>query len=251
MLLKMNKPLVFFDIESTGTNIATDKIVEIYFKKVYPDETEDDLHLLINPGRKIPQEASDIHGITDEMVNTKPTFDQVAGLIWDYINNCDLAGYNIRKFDIPMLGQELNLCNCNLDLTGINIIDSYDIVVKEYPRTLSAMFKHYVGIDFEKAHQASSDVDATITVFWQQLAVHDSIRGKSVDEISAFCEGGKKLADHAGKIYLKDGQYYFNFGKHIDRLVIDEPSYVDWILQSKEFTGNTKSLLRKILQNGR
>lgn len=251
MSLQLSRPIVFFDIESTGTNIATDKIVEIYLKKVNPDQTEEILHHYINPGKPIPEEATAVHHITNEFVEDKPLFKQVAGEIWDFIQGCDLGGYNIRKFDIPLLGQELFLCQCNLDLTNIHIVDSYDIVVKELPRTLQAIFKHYTGYGFEDAHTAGADVDACITILHAQVDVHESLDGKTVEEIAAYCEGEKKMADHAGKIYLKDGEYYFNFGKHMDKLVKNESNYVDWMLTSNDFTMNTKNLVRKIISNGR
>ena len=247
MSLQLSRPIVFFDIESTGTNIATDKIVEIYLKKVLPSLEEIVLHKYVNPGRPIPEEATAVHGITNERVETAPLFNQVAGEIWEFIKDCDLGGYNIRKFDIPLLGQELFLCNCNLDLTNIHIVDSYDIVTKEFPRTLQAMFKHYTGFEFDNAHTAGADVDACITMFSLQMDMHESLFGKTVAEVSAYCDGGKKLADHAGKIYIKDGEFYFNFGKHINKLVKSEPNYITWMLSSPEFTAQTKNLIRKLL----
>jgi len=248
MKLKLEKPIVFFDLETTGINIGTDKIVEIAILKVFPNGNKESKTWLVNPEIEIPKEASDIHGITNEQVVTEPTFKELAPQINELIADCDLAGFNSNRFDIPLLAEELMRVGIDFNMNNRKAIDVQRIFHKKEQRTLSAGYQFYCGKELEGAHGAEADTNATYEILLAQLEKYDDI-GTSVDDLSAFSSHGKR-ADFAGFIlFNEDDQEIFSFGKYKNRTVEEvfkeNPGYNNWI-QNADFPLFTKKVLREI-----
>lgn len=243
--LKLERPIVFFDLETTGLK-PTDKIVSISVFKVSPDGSTEGKSMFINPEMPIPKVASDVHGITDDMVIDKPTFKKVSKGILLFIQNCDIAGFNNNNFDNIILCEEFSRCEINFPEADVRSIDVCTIFKKMEERTLSGAYKFYCGKVLEDAHSSDADTLATYEVFVEQLEKYDILKGKSIEELSDFCKLDNRV-DLAGKIIKNDnGDYLYNFGKHKDQKIIDNPSYAEWML-SGDFSGNTKSILKKVL----
>lgn len=247
-MLQLSKPLVFFDIESTGINISHDRIIEIYLVKVLPDEQEIHLHEFFNPGIPIPKEATAVHGISDEDVKDKPSFAEKAHAIKNFIGDSDFAGFNSNKFDVPILVEEFYRAGLEFDLDKRKCIDIMRIFHVMEPRNLAAAYKFYCNSNLENAHSAKFDTLATRDILKAQI-----LRYPALD---ATVEGLHKLsaqgnaADLAGRIVYNDKhQEVFNFGKHKGKLVKEvlkkEPSYYDWMVQG-DFAANTKAVLTRI-----
>ena len=248
MKLKLEKPIVFFDLETTGVNIGTDKIVEISILKVFPNGNKESKTWLVNPEVEIPKEASDIHGITNEQVVTEPTFKELASQVNELIADCDLAGFNSNRFDIPLLAEELMRAGIDFDMNNRKAIDVQVIFHKKEQRTLSAGYQFYCGKELEGAHGAEADTSATFEILLAQLEKYEDI-GTSVDELSAFSSHGKR-ADFAGFILFNDDdQEIFSFGKYKNRTVEEvfkeNPGYNNW-MQNADFPLFTKKVLGKI-----
>jgi len=248
MKLKLEKPIVFFDLETTGVNIGTDKIVEISILKVFPNGNKESKTWLVNPEVEIPKEASDIHGITNEQVVTEPTFKELASQVNELIADCDLAGFNSNRFDIPLLAEELMRAGIDFDMNNRKAIDVQVIFHKKEQRTLSAGYQFYCGKELEGAHGAEADTSATFEILLAQLEKYEDI-GTSVDELSAFSSHGKR-ADFAGFILFNDDdQEIFSFGKYKNRTVEEvfkeNPGYNNW-MQNADFPLFTKKVLAGI-----
>ncbi len=246
--LKLTKPIVFFDIESTGVNVVTDRIVEISFLKVFSDGREDVLTMRINPTIPIPKQTTDIHGITDEDVANEPTFKEQSSEIVAFLKGCDLGGYNSNKFDIPMLAEEFARAEVDIDLKKMKFIDVQVIFFKMEPRTLTAAYRVFCDKSLENAHSAEADVRATWEVLQAQMERYDSL-SDTVEGLSEF-SAASKFADFAGRIiYDKNNVELFNFGKHRNKKVSDvfrrEPSYYDWMMKG-DFPEYTKRIITRI-----
>lgn len=249
MPLKLNRPIIFFDLETTGTNVDTDRIVQISLLKHKPDGSEEIKTLLVNPGISIPQEASAVHGITDEMVKDAPTFPQLADEIYNFIANCDLSGFNIHKFDLPVLRFEFERVGKSIEISNINILDPFVIYVKKEPRNLTAAYKYYCDKDLVGAHDAEADITATKEVFLAQLEQYDDI-GSNIEEIAAFSTYNELCqADISGKLLFdENNNLIYNFGKNKGKLVKDDLDYARWMI-STNFHQDTKALLQKLIDN--
>ncbi len=246
--LKLSKPIVIFDIESTGINVAKDRIVEISFLKVFPDGKEESLTFRINPTIPIPPAVTEIHGITDEDVADEPTFAERAKDIVAFIKGCDLGGYNSNKFDIPLLAEEFARADIDIDLKKMRFVDVQVIFFKMEPRNLSAAYKFYCNKSLENAHTAEADVRATWEVFLAQLDKYPTL-GDSIEELSEYSSNAR-FADFAGRIiYGEDKVEQFNFGKHKGKRVVDvfrkEPSYYSWMMKG-DFPEYTKRVISRI-----
>ena len=248
MKLNLKNPLVFFDLETTGTNINTDRIVEICYLKVYPNGNEEAKTMRINPGMHIPEEASAVHGIYDEDVKDCPTFKEVARNIARDIEGCDLAGFNSNRFDIPVLAEEFLRAGVDVDLGRHKFIDVQVIFHKMEQRTLSAAYKFYCGKNLEDAHTAEADTRATYEVLMAQLDRYPDLKNDVafLSEYSSF----NRNVDFAGRmVYNVAGVVVFNFGKYkgtpVAEVLKKDPGYYSWILNS-DFTLNTKAMLTKI-----
>lgn len=253
MKLNLKNPLVFFDLETTGTNINSDRIVEICYLKVYPNGNEEAKTLRINPEMHIPEQASAVHGIYDEDVADCPTFKDVAKNIAHDIEGCDLAGFNSNRFDIPVLAEEFLRVGVDIDLNRRKFVDVQVIYHKLEQRTLSAAYKFYCNKNLEDAHTAEADTRATYEVLKAQLDHYPEILQNDIQFLSEYSNFNKNV-DFAGRIiYDEKGVEVFNFGKYkgipVTEVLQKDPGYYSWILQG-DFTLNTKNVLTKIRLRG-
>lgn len=249
--MQLDRAIVFFDIESTGLSVTKDKIVQISLLKIFPDKKEQSLTFTLNPEIPIPAEVVAIHGIRDEQVKNKPKFVEVAQEIFDFVNECDLAGFNLLKFDVPMLLEEFIRVNLELDIEKIHIIDVQAIYHKMEQRTLSAAYKFYCNQELTNAHDAEADTIATFEVFKAQLNKYDNLQ-KDIPGIVNFL-GANNRVDLEGRVVKNDkGEVVFNFGKHKGRKVSQvfesEPSYYNWMMDG-DFSGYTKKVIQRIKLN--
>lgn len=248
MELKLNKPICFFDLETTGVNVASDRIVEISILKVFPNGNKESHTWRVNPEMPIPAVVTAIHGITDEMVAGEPTFKVLAPKVYALIKDSDLGGFNSNRFDIPLLAEELLRAEIDLDLKKALSVDVQTIFHKKEKRTLEAAYKFYCDKSLENAHSASADTLATYEVLLSQLERYDDLEN-DVSSLAIFSLH-KQFADFAGFIgFTKDGEEVFNFGKHKGVLVEDvlekEPGYYGWI-QNADFPLYTKKVLTRV-----
>ena len=249
MKLNLKNPLVFFDLETTGTNINADRIVEICYLKVYPNGNEESKTLRINPEMHIPEASSAIHGIYDADVADCPTFKDVAKKIAADIEGCDLAGFNSNRFDIPVLAEEFLRADVDVDLMRRKFVDVQVIYHKLEQRTLSAAYKFYCGKNLEDAHTAEADTRATYEVLKAQLDHYPEVLENDIAFLSNYSSFNKNV-DFAGRIvYNEQGVEVFNFGKYKGMSVAEvlkrDIGYYGWIMQG-DFTLNTKNVLTKI-----
>ncbi|WP_430615437.1 exonuclease domain-containing protein [Flavobacterium sp. JP2137] len=248
MELKLHRPICFFDLETTGVDVAKDRIVEISILKVYPNGNKESRTWLVNPERPIPAETSAIHGITDERVANEPTFKQLAAQVYNMIKDSDLAGFNSDRFDIPLLAEELLRAEVDFDMKNRVSVDVQTIFHKKEERTLSAAYRFYCNESLENAHSAEADTNATYEILKAQLDRYSDLENdmKALSEYTTR----KKSVDFAGFIALNaEGQEVFSFGKHKGALVDDilerEPGYFGWI-QNADFPLYTKKVLTAI-----
>lgn len=248
MELKLSRPICFFDLETTGIDVAKDRVVEISILKVFPNGNKESKTWLVNPEMPIPAESSAIHGITDEKVKDEPTFKELSKIIYNMIKDSDLAGYNSDRFDIPVLAEELLRSDIDFDMGSRVSVDVQTIFHKMEKRTLSAAYMFYCGKNLEDAHSAAADTNATYEVLKSQLDRYAELENdmKSLAEFTTR----KHTADFAGFIaFDEDGVEVFSFGKHKGKKVEDvleqEPGYFGWILNA-DFPRYTKKVLTAI-----
>ena len=248
MELKLNKPICFFDLETTGINVANDRIVEISILKVFPNGNKESFTWRVNPEMKIPAVTTAIHGITDEMVAKEPTFKELSHKVYDIIKDSDLGGYNSNRFDIPLLAEELLRAEMDFDLKKNLAVDVQTIFHKMEKRTLEAAYKFYCNKDLTNAHSAEADTLATYEVLMSQLDRYADLEN-DIAFLANF-SSHKNFADFAGFIgYDKNGKEIITFGKHkgkiIEELFKSEPGYFSWI-QNADFPKYTKKVLRDL-----
>lgn len=248
MELKLNKPICFFDLETTGINVTNDRIVEISILKVFPNGNKESYTWRINPEMKIPAETTAIHGITDEMVANEPTFKELSSKINDLIRDSDLGGFNSNRFDIPLLAEELLRAEIDFDLKKNLAVDVQTIFHKMEKRTLEAAYKFYCDKDLTNAHSAEADTLATYEVLLAQLDKYEDLEN-DITFLSSF-SSHQNFADFAGFVgYNKEGQEIITFGKHKGKVIEDlfktEPGYFSWI-QNADFPKYTKKVLRDL-----
>lgn len=252
MKLALKNPIVFFDLETTGTNIVSDRIVEIAYLKIYPNGNEESKRYLVNPEMPIPQEVTAIHGISDEDVKNEPVFKELAKIIAKDIEGCDLAGYNSVRFDLPLLAEEFLRANVDVDLAKRKMIDVQVIFHKMEQRTLSAAYKFYCNSELTNAHTAEADTRATYEVLKAQLDRYDNLKN-DVAFLADF-SAQHKNADLAGRIIFNDkNEEVFNFGKYKGRRVEDvlneDMGYYGWIMNG-DFSLYTKKVLTEVKLRG-
>jgi DNA polymerase-3 subunit epsilon len=249
MELNLKRPIVFFDLETTGVDVVKDRIVEISLLKVYPNGKEESHTFLVNPGRPIPPETTAIHGIADADVADKPAFKELARTIYNLVKDADLAGYNSNKFDIPLLAEEFLRAGIDFDMGKRVAVDVQNIFHRMEQRTLVAAYKFYCQKDLTQAHSAQADVQATYEVLKAQLDRYPDDLENDIPYLSSF-SNRQKVADFAGFIaYNNDEQEVFTFGKYKGQLVEDilqrDPGYFGWI-QNADFPLYTKKVLTAI-----
>ncbi|PKA83698.1 DNA polymerase-3 subunit epsilon [Ulvibacter sp. MAR_2010_11] len=248
MELHLKKPICFFDLETTGVNVATDRIVEISVLKVYPNGNKESYTWRVNPEMPIPPVVSAIHGITDEMVANEPPFREIAPKVYALLKDSDLGGFNSNRFDIPLLAEELLRAEIDFDLKKALSVDVQTIFHKKEKRTLEAAYKFYCDKTLEDAHSAEADTNATYEVLKAQLDRYPDLEN-DVAALATF-SSHKDFADFAGYIgYNKEGDEIFSFGKHRGATVSDimekEPGYFGWLLNA-DFPLYTKKVLTRI-----
>jgi DNA polymerase III subunit epsilon len=251
MNLKISKPICFFDLETTGINISVDRIVEISILKVYPNGNKESKTWLVNPEVPISLEVTKIHGITNDMIKDKPNFKTIASDVKSMINNCDLAGFNSNKFDIPLLAEELLRSEIDFSLENVLTIDVQNIFHKMEQRTLGAAYQFYCGKSLENAHSSSTDTLATFEVLESQIEKYSDLEN-NVKFLSDFSKRGKNV-DLAGFIkYNEDYIPCFDFGKHkgktVEYVLENEPGYFGWLLNA-DFPMYTKRVLTQLRLN--
>lgn len=248
MDLQLNKPICFFDLETTGIQLSSDRIVEISILKVFPNGNKEGHTWRVNPEMPIPKQTTAIHGITDEMVANEPTFAQLAPKIVALLKDSDLGGYNSNRFDIPILAEELERAGVDMDLKKANSVDVQTIFHKKEKRTLEAAYKFYCGKTLENAHSAEADTVATYEVLKSQLDRYADLQNDMV--WLADFSSHKKFADYAGFIgFDKEGEEVFTFGKHkgsrVSEILEKEPGYFGWLLNA-DFPLYTKKVLTRV-----
>lgn len=248
MQLNLIRPIIFFDLETTGTSVTSDRIVEISLIKVFPDGHTEEKTRRINPERHIPEESSAIHHITDEDVKDAPTFRQIAKSLHDLFADSDIAGFNSNKFDVPLLIEEFGRVGLPFDVSGRNFVDVQGIFHKMEQRTLIAAYRFYCGKELNDAHSASADTRATYEVLLSQLERYPDLKN-DVQALAEFSSGGRNV-DLAGRMVYDDNhEPIFNFGKNKGKKVKDvvrhEPGFIQWIMQG-DFPKETKDQLRRL-----
>ncbi|MBN2520388.1 MAG: 3'-5' exonuclease [Bacteroidales bacterium] len=248
MELNLRNPLIFFDVESTGVNVASDRIVEISYLKIFPNGNKISKTIRINPTIPIPKKVSDIHGITDEDVKNEPTFAEIAKSLINEFEGCDFAGYNSNKFDIPILAEEFIRADVDFDLKKRRFVDVQVIFHKKEQRTLSAAYKFYCNKELENAHSAEADTNATYEILKAQLDKYKDLKN-DIEALSAYSAHNKNV-DFVGRIvYNEKGVETFNFGKYKGRTVEDvfekDPAYYGWMMNN-DFPLYTKKVLTSI-----
>jgi DNA polymerase-3 subunit epsilon len=247
-MIQLNKPLAFFDLETTGLDVTNDRIIEIAILKMNPDGSKEHYSKRVNPEMPITPESSEITGISDADVKDCPTFKELAPEIAAFIGDSDLAGYNSNKFDIPVLAEEFLRAESDFDMSARKFIDVQNIFHKMEQRTLAAAYQFYCQQELVNAHAAMADVEATQEVFAAQLERYENLQ-KNVDFLADFSRSGNnEILDFAGRIARNDkGEAVYNFGKHkgktIEQVNSEEPGYYGWMMNAN-FPLYTKKVLK-------
>ncbi|MEX2380357.1 MAG: exonuclease domain-containing protein [Vicingaceae bacterium] len=252
MNLKLTRPIVFFDLETTGVEVAKDRIVEISILKLHPDGKKEIKTRRVNPEMPIPPGSTEIHGISDEDVKDEPTFAALAKSLAQFIGNSDLAGYNSNKFDVPLLVEEFLRVGVDFDLENRKLVDVQNIFHKMEQRTLVAAYKFYCGKDLVDAHSAEADIKATYEVLESQIERYEELEN-DIDFLSEFSKRNNTV-DLMGRIvYNEENIEVFNFGKHkgkpVSEILDKDPSYYNWMMNG-DFPLYTKKVLTAIKLRG-
>lgn len=251
MNLILNKPLVIFDLETTGISTSKDRIVEIFMIKIMPNGDRIDYYSRFNPEIPISPQATAVHGISNEDVKDEPTFKQKSAEIHLFINQCDFAGFNSNKFDFPMLVEELYRAEIDFDISKCKFIDAQRIFHIMEPRNLAAAYKFYCNESLENAHSAKADTEATWNIIQAQLGKYENLEN-NIDYLHKF-SGQSNFVDLAGRlIYNEKQQVVFNFGKHkgktFETVMKEDPSYYEWMMKG-EFALQTKKVITQLRLN--
>jgi DNA polymerase-3 subunit epsilon len=242
--MKITKPIIFFDLETTGIEISTARIVQIACIKIDLEGNKEEKNLLIKPLIPIPIEASNVHGITDEKVKDAPYFSQIAKSLAEYFYGCDIAGYNSDRFDLPLLIEEFHRCNIEFPTWELNLVDVFKFERFLNPNNLGAVYERYTGKKLEGSHDALNDVRATLEILLYQLELNQDINTPA--EIDLKCQDDKKRYDFGNKTYLdKDGTVRWSFGKNLNKPVMEDMGYLEWVLKS-DFSNELKNKLQQL-----
>ena len=246
MRLNLRKDIIFFDLETTGVEV-TDRIIEIYAVRLKPDGSREELHEYLNPGIPIPVEATEIHGISDAMVANKPRFSEKADMLASFFTGADLAGYNVRRFDVPLLMEEFHRCGkYPIRLRDTHIIDPYVIFLKKEPRDLAAALWFYCGQESTNAHSAKADVEMTLKVFENQMERYPDLDA-DVPELEKYVAEGYFGLDSKFRID-RQGRIIFNFGKNRGKPVSEDLDYLDWMYRKSDFPIHIRSVAGELLR---
>jgi DNA polymerase III subunit epsilon len=248
MQIKLKNPLVIFDLETTGTDVVNDRIVEISYLKVYPDGREESKTMLVNPGRPIPAEVTAIHGISDDDVKDSPPFNMIAQTLANEFEGCDFAGFNSNKFDIPLLAEEFLRTNVDFDMKKRKFVDVMVIFMKMEQRNLAAAYKFYCNKELTNAHSAEADTRATFEILQSQIGRYEDLEN-DVEYLSKFSAHTRNV-DYMGRIIYNDQDVeVINFGKYkgvpVEEVLAKDPGYYSWIMNA-DFPLYTKKVLTGI-----
>ena len=251
MKLNLQRPLVFFDLETTGLDTKTARIVEIAMIKLFPDETTDSFLTLVNPEMSIPSDATDIHGINNIDVMDKPTFKEIAVDVLEVIKDSDLAGYNLASYDVPILINEIKRVGFSYSIDKVKLIDVFKIFKLKERRDLSAAFQFYCDKELEGAHSALKDTQATLEIFKAQTEKYPDLP-QTVEELHKFCnQPDERFVDPDKKFKWKKNEACFTFGKYKGQLLSktskDDPEYLQWML-TQNFSNEVRNILRSALK---
>ena len=248
--MNLIRPIIYFDLETTGVDTEKDRIVEIACIKYNPDGTQESKEMIINPGIPIPKEASDVHGITDEVVKDKPVFKQLANNMRKWFYGCDLAGFNSDAFDVLLLSAEFERAGVGGIDWNPNLLDIFKLYRKLFPNTLTDVYKRLTGKDLEGAHQAQSDILASkeiADILLPMLREKEDYAFETVESIDDYLQEGKKRVDLAGKLYKDEsGDIKYNFGKSKDKKVTEDIGFGEWMLK-QSFPEQTKQIIRNLI----
>lgn len=252
MRLQLERPLAFFDLETTGTRIGQDRIVQIGIVRLMPNGERQSYQTLVNPGMPIPAEATAVHGITDAMVQDAPSLEAVADRIRDELEGCDLSGFNLLRFDIPMLAEEFHRVGIHWDHLSCRVVDVQRIFHRMEPRDLSAALRYYCGREHGGAHDALADVEATADVLLAQLDRYGDTLRPDVDFLGEFSGDRQRTPDPAGKLRFDDGgRICLGFGKYagwsLEQIGRNDPGYLQWLMTKAELPGTTLAVMRNAL----
>ena len=250
MNLNLTRPIACVDLETTGVSITQDRIVEISIIKIYPDGRQEIKTRRINPQIPIPAEATAVHGISNEDVANEPTFKELANGIKQFLENCDLCGFNSNKFDFPILTEEFLRAGLEVNFRNRHLVDVQQIFFKKEPRNLSAAYQYYCGKEMQNAHSAEADALATLEILFGQIEKYSDLEN-NVEFLGNFSKG-EDFLDYSRRIKLVNNLAVFNFGKYKDKVVSDvlrqEPQYYDWMMKG-DFALDTKNVVSKIFHD--
>lgn len=252
MDIKLERPVVFVDLETTGISRAYDRIVEFTFIKMHPNGSEDTLSARLNPGIPIPSSATDVHGITDSDVKDEPAFKECALRIKEFLENCDIAGFGVKRFDLPILASEFDRAAIAFSRKGRRILDAQRIYHHFEPRDLTAAYKKYCGKELENAHTSKADAMAAIEVLKSQLKMHPELP-KDIEGLHKFCnEEEASWIDPDGRFVWSGGEAIISFGEHkgksLKEISKTKPDYFQWII-GKDFSPEVKEIAKNALEN--
>lgn len=253
MIILKNDITATFDLETTGVNIDSDRIIQIAITKRYPDGRTIQRTFYLNPEMDIPEEATNVHGITNEMVSGCKTFSQLANMFYETLKDCTLIGFNSDNFDIPLISKEFRRCGIMFPLPNQKKIDVFSLYKKLYPNTLSAIYHRMFNKELESAHDATADIDATDAILSKLLENNNELSKMNTDELEVFINGDEKYLDLSRNILInKYGQYVWNKGKHKGRVILDDdPAIIDYnnfvMSKSKYHTEEVKEYIKMII----
>ena len=247
--LELRRPLLFFDLETTGVDVVTSRIVQIALLQVFEDGSSREWESLVNPTVHIPAATTSIHGITDDMVKDAPTFAELAPLLAPLFQDSDLAGYNSTRFDVPMIFEEFARAGYKMNFNEHALLDAHLIFTQKEPRTLTAAYRYYCDADLADAHSALADTRAAAEVLMAQLQIYDDLPS-NVQELGKYCNNGQRILDFSNRLAYNDKQeVIFNFGKYKGQVVREvfalNDGYYGWIMQA-DFSAQVKEIVTKI-----
>ncbi|RIV19747.1 3'-5' exonuclease [Fibrisoma montanum] len=247
-MLQLKRPIVFFDLETTGLDKENDRIVQIALYTLLPDLTTGALvSYLVNPGQPIPASASAIHGITDADVADRPYFRDIAGEVFAHFIGCDVGGFNSNAFDVPFLFNEFMRAGFTWDVNVFCMVDVGNLYKIREPRTLSAAVEFYCKRQMQQAHDARVDITETVNVFLAQLLRYTDLP-TTIEDLAVYTNHGCRVADLSGKFYYDaDGGLRFNFGKHRGELAKEHLDFCYWMYYKADFPSDTNSILYDLL----
>jgi len=252
MKLILEKPLAFFDLETTGVRIGRDRIIQIGIVRMLPNGERERYQSLVNPEMPIPAEATAVHGITDADVADAPLLATLAPTLLEELKGCDLSGFNLLRFDIPFLAEELHRVGVEWDSSKLRVVDVQRIYHQMEPRNLGAALKYYCGREHEGAHDALADVEATADVLLAQLERYPEALEGSIDFLGTMSGDRQRSPDAAGKLAFDDkGNICLSFGKYkgwsLENIGRNDPGYLQWLMTKAELPGSTLSIMRNVL----